>query len=26
VVEEPVIDLPEDMRFNENGQIIKGDQ
>ncbi|MAI97083.1 MAG: flagellar biosynthesis protein FlhB [Rhodobacteraceae bacterium] len=23
-VEEPVIDLPEDMRFNENGQIIKG--
>ena len=26
VVEEPVIDLPEDLRFNENGQIIKGDQ
>ncbi len=25
VVEEPVIDLPEDLRFNENGQIIKGD-
>ena len=26
MLEEPVIDLPEDMRFNENGQIIKGDQ
>ena len=26
LVEEPKIDLPEDMRFNENGQIIQGEE
>ena len=26
IVEEPEIDLPEDMRFNEKGQIIQGEE